>query len=432
MTCRRGAKQVLVFFALALPMCVLYAQDVQKLTLREAEEIAMKNNPRVSISLLNQLAANQVAIETRAARLPAFFGSVTGAGALSNSRIAAGALNNPVIYDRLAAGFTGSQLITDFGRTASLSESATLRAKAQGELVKATRAEILVQVDRAYFAALRAQSITRVAQQTVSARQASVEQVSALTQSKLKSELDLSFANVNLSEAKLLLIGAQNEIRATFADLSMALGFPAPRTFVLAEEPVPTALDPDPSLLGSAALSARPDLSQLHIESEAARRFAEAERDLSRPTVAALGAVGYLPTHVSQLPDRYGAIGVNVNIPIFNGRLFSARRTEADLRAQAVQQQVKDLENRIRRDVEVAWLNANTAGQRMTVTAELLEQAAKALDLAQARYDLGLSSIVELSQAQLNKTSAEIATASARYEYQIQRSVLNYHIGAAR
>ena len=199
---------------------------------------------------MNQLAANQVVIEARAARLPTFFGSVTGAGALSNSRIGAGALNNSIIYDRLAAGFTGSQIITDFGRTSNLAESATLPSQGQGESVKATRAEILVQVDRAYFAALRAQSVTRVAQQTVDARQTSVEQVSALTQSKLKSELDLSFANVNLSEAKLLLIGAQNEIRATFADLSMALGFPAPRTFVLADEPLPPALDPDPATLG--------------------------------------------------------------------------------------------------------------------------------------------------------------------------------------
>ena len=177
---------------IALFAVTLYAQDVQKLTLREAEDIALKNNPRVSASLLNQLAANQVVIEARSARLPVFFGSVTGAGALSNSRIAAGALNNPIIYDRLAGGFTGSQLITDFGRSANLAESATLRAKGQGELVKATRAEILVQVDRAYFAALRAQSVTRVAQQTVDARQTSVEQVSALTQSKWKSELDLS------------------------------------------------------------------------------------------------------------------------------------------------------------------------------------------------------------------------------------------------
>jgi outer membrane protein len=412
-------------------LSTLFAQDIQKLTLHEAEELALKNNPRVSVSLLNQLAANQVAIEARSALFPTFFGSVTGAGALSNSRISAGALNNPIIYNRMAGGVTGSQLITDFGRTANLTESANLRARAQGEQVKATRAEILVQADRAYFAALRAQSVAVVAQQTVNARQTSVDQVSALVQSKLKSELDLSFANVNLSEAKLLLISAQNEIKAAFADLSMALGLPAPRTFALADEPLPADLAPDPAPLAAAALSARPDLSQLRIEGGAARRFAEAERDLSRPTIAALGAIGYLPSHVSQLPDRYGAAGVNLNIPIFNGHLFSARRAEADLRAQAVQQQVKDFENHIRRDVEVAWLNASTAQQRLAVTAELLAQSGKSLELAQARYDLGLSSIVELSQAQLNKTSAEIANASARYEYQIQRSVLNYQTGAA-
>ncbi|HTM51097.1 MAG TPA: TolC family protein [Bryobacteraceae bacterium] len=415
---------------LPLLLSTLTAQD--KLTLREAEDIALKNHPRVSVSLLNQLAANQVVLEVRSARLPTFFGSVTGAGALSNSRLAAGALNNPIIYNRLAGGVTGSQLITDFGRTSNLTESASLRARGQSETVKATRADVVVQVDRAYFAALRAQSVSRVAQQTVSARQTSVDQVSALAQSKLKSELDLSFANVNLSEAKLLLISAQNEIRATFADLSMALGYPEPHTFVLTDEPLPPALDPDPSALGASALTARPDLAQLRLEAEAAKKFAEAERDLSRPTLAALGSVGYIPTHASQLPDRYGAAGVNLNIPIFNGRLFAARRTEADLRAQAVQQQIKDLQNRIRRDVEVAWLNATTAHQRMAVTAELLEQATKSLDLAQARYDLGLSSIVELSQAQLNKTSAEIAGASARYEYQIQRSVLNYQIGVVR
>jgi outer membrane protein len=112
--------------------------------------------------------------------------------------------------------------------------------------------------------------------------------------------------------------------------------------------------------------------------------------------------------------------------------LFSARRTEAELRAQAAEQNLRDLENRISRDVQVAWLNANTAYQRLGLTAQLLDQAKQALDLAQTRYDLGLSSIVELSQAQLNKTSAEIASASAKYEYDLQRAVLNYEVGALK
>src|SRR5262249_34883863 len=156
---------------------------------------------------------------------------------------------------------------------------------------------------------------------------------------------------------------------------------------------------------------------------------AESERSLRLPTISALATAGVIPGHDDHLRGRFGAVGVNVNIPVFNGGLFSARRAEADLRAQAATQNVRELENRIARDVSVAWLNANTAFQRLGVTEQLLDQATQALDLAQARYDLGLSSIIELSQAQLNKTSAEIASAGAKYEYQIQRAVLSYQAG---
>ena len=83
------------------------------------------------------------------------------------------------------------------------------------------------------------------------------------------------------------------------------------------------------------------------------------------------------------------------------------------------------------RDVRTAWLNANSAFQRLAVTEQLLAESTQAFDLAQSRYGLGLSSIVELSQAQLNKTSAQITSAEARYDYQIQRSVLMLRLGLA-
>ena len=77
--------------------------------------------------------------------------------------------------------------------------------------------------------------------------------------------------------------------------------------------------------------------------------------------------------------------------------------------------------SKIARDVTVAWLDARTAYQRLDLTTQLFAQASDTLDLAQARYNLGLSSMVELTQAQLNKTRAEIEQATARYEYQRAR-----------
>ena len=81
----------------------------------------------------------------------------------------------------------------------------------------------------------------------------------------------------------------------------------------------------------------------------------------------------------------------------------SARRSEAELRAQAAGQNLRDLENRVARDIQIAWLNAGNALERLSLTAQLLEQASLAMDLAQSRYDLGLSSIVALSQAQVEQ-----------------------------
>jgi outer membrane protein len=406
------------------------AQAPIKLTLQEAEALAVKNHPAVSAALLRALASNQVTTEVRSAYFPSVTANVTAAGALDQSRLAAGLLNNPSVYNRVATGVTIGQVLTDFGRTSNLVASARERAEAQQAGAQATRADVLAQVDRAYFAALRSESVLTVARQTVAARQLVSDQVTALAASKLKSGLDVSFANVNLSEAKLLLVSAQNEAEAARAELAAALGYPGRQNLQLEDAPMPPELVSDVTALVGEALHNRPELAQLRAEQTAAESFAKAERALAFPTVSALAGVGVVPVRDdTELRGRYGALGLNIAVPLFNGHLFSARRAEAELRAQAAQKIVADLENRVARDVQVAWLNANTAHDRMGLTAELRNEANQALDLAQTRYDLGLSSIVELSQAQLNKTSAEIANAAARYDYQLQRAVLAYQVG---
>jgi outer membrane protein len=119
-----------------------------------------------------------------------------------------------------------------------------------------------------------------------------------------------------------------------------------------------------------------------------------------------------------------------MSIPVFNGFLYSAQAKEAAIRAQAVSEQSRDLRNRIVRDLRTAWLAANTAYQRVAVTDELLKEANLALQLAQTRYQLGLSSIVELSQAQFQQTDAAIGNADARYQYRVALAMLNYQTGA--
>jgi outer membrane protein len=120
---------------------------------------------------------------------------------------------------------------------------------------------------------------------------------------------------------------------------------------------------------------------------------------------------------------------LTITISIFNGRLFKAREAEAEYKARASDEQLKDLENRIVRDVRVAWLNADNAYQRIELGGQLLNRARESLSLAQQRYRMGLSSIVELTQFLLSVTVAEIENANARFEYLLQRSALNYQTG---
>ena len=397
------------------------------LSLKQAEALAVKNNPMISAARLSALASEQVSREVRSNLWPTATVNLTGVDSRDNSRITAGGLNNPIIYQRAAAGVTVSQLITDFGRTTNLASSAKLSAKAENQNAAATREQILLAVDQAFYGALQAHAVLSVAQQTVSNRQTVVDQIEALFKSKLKSQLDYSFANVNLSQAKLLLLDAENNENAALATLSMILGYPKTENFQLVEDN--TAISTPPGNVDdliAQAFAMRPEILAQEFQYQSAQKFHSAERDLFFPEIRAVGVTGDTPVRNPVLSNWYGAVGVNVDIPVFNGFLYSARTREAGFREQATQQRLFDLRNRISRDVRTSWLNANTVYQRVAVTQQLLDQANLALDLAQTRYKLGLGSIVELSQAQLQQTQAQISTAQAGYDYRLALAILRY------
>jgi outer membrane protein len=234
---------------------------------------------------------------------------------------------------------------------------------------------------------------------------------------------------VAVSEAELALVRAENDVQASRARFTAALGMAQTERFELADEPLPPALEPNPEPVVAQAVQKRPDLAALRLSRDAARRFAQAEKDLSRPTVSLIGVAGGLPAADPRLRSTYSAAGVNVSVPIFNGNLYAARRSEAELRAAAVDRDVEDLTVQVSQQVRVAWLEASTAFRRLDVTARLVGQAEQSLRLAQTRYDNGLGSIVELNQAQLSQVSAEIAAAGAKYEYLSRRAVLAFVTG---
>jgi outer membrane protein len=408
------------------------ANGIMRLTRKQAETTALSHNPQAHISELLVRLQHDLTREARADVLPNLNGNVTAVQAYDGGRISSGGLNASRLINHSGGGVTLSQLVTDFGHTTNLIAASRLREKARLSDAVATRQDIILITDQLFYQDLEAESTLKLATQTVATRQATLDQVNSLTASKLRSDLDLSFAQVNLSQAKLLELDARNKVGAAKAALNDVMGYDHPVEYELVDDvDALPALPPTADALVTEAVQNRPDLESLRLSTEAAEKFRKAQRDQFFPSLSILGAVGGTPTGSSEYitTNWYGAIGANLSIPIFTGFRINSQASEAAVQLEVAGEKTRALRDQVVRDVSTAWLNASTALERVSVTEQLLKEANTALGLARTRYRLGLSSIVELSQAELQQTQAAIDCAGARYQYEIAIAQVNFETG---
>lgn len=392
---------------------------------------ALANQPRMLAAQLRARSSAERVREARAGYQPTVFFNATGVRvADAGTSTAAGNITTSAISDRFAYGGNLAQMVTDFGRTSALVSSARATANAQSEIATLTRAQVRLNVREAYYQVLGAEAVLRAAQAALSNRALVSRQLSTLAASELKSTLDVNFANVLQSEAELAVVRAESAVAQQRSHLATAMGLQVPIASTLADVPATAdALPLTPDSLLAQSMTQRADLSAVQSQQKAAAEFALSEKRLSYPTLNILGAAGEVPFHDHTLHDNYAAAGFNLNIPILNGGAFRARQAEAELEANARTRDTEELRLEVGEQVRDSWYRANEAYRSLDVTARLVAQSKEAHRLAQDRYDAGLGSIVELNEAQLNETSAEITAADATYSYLSRRAELDYAAG---
>jgi outer membrane protein len=400
----------------------------QTLTLSQAETIALANQPQMLAAQHRALAAANQIREARSEYFPAIDFNATGVRvADTDTATAAGNITTSSLSDRFAYGGNLTQLVTDFGRTTALVGQARDRAAAQKDLATLTRAQVRLNVREAYYQVLGAEAVLRAAKAAQANRQLIARQLSELAKGQLRSTLDVQFANVLVSQAALAVVRARSMVAQNRAHLATAMGLQQPVSAALSDvTPASEALPPSPDDLLRQAQSNRADLQAAEAQQSAAQHFAAAERRLSYPTLNILAAAGQIPYHDYTLHDSYVAAGFNLSIPVFNGGLFAAQRSQAAQEANATAQDAQQLRLEVGEQVRDAWYRANEAYQSIDVTGRLVIESKKALRLAQDRYNAGLGSIVELNEAQLNETSAEIDASDALYKYLTRRAQLDF------
>jgi outer membrane protein len=422
---------LLVVLFLLTAQCVVAQAPPTSLSLPEAERIALDRNPRIHAASSTADAADAVATGAKAEWSPMVVGDLTAVGGRRDTRIGAGGINASSLHSRAAGGVRLTQLVADFGQTSNRIEAAKLLAESEEQNVRGARTAILLDVRSAFYDALLAEATARVAKETLETRSVRLRQIGALADNQLRSTLDVRFAEVAVSEAELLVTTASNQRRQALASLEAAMGVDLAEDVTLEKPTASTPLDQPPRAYVAQALSNRPDLAAARLRHEALEHTALSEHHLSRPVVTADAVMGGIPIREEGMLSAYGAAGVNVSIPLFNGKRFSSRQAEADARARAASAQLDALAIDVEQQIVSSWFQADTAWRQIELTQKLFDQSAEALRLAQTRYDLGLSSIVELNQAQLARTTAEISLVTARYEYEIARAILEFRIGSA-
>ncbi len=333
-------------------------------------------------------------------------------------------------------GLLLNQLITDFGSTAHhiLASKATETATEKDILTH--KALIILNVHQAYLTCLMQQRLVEIATENLEKRRLIRDQVQALYKHQLKSKLDLDLVTVQVKNAELALIKAQNDLAEAFASLNNAMGVEGSSRYELEKISLATASPPAMDQLVEEGLKNRPELLGGQHRLTATQELLQEVKALNFGEISAVGTIGitkYGDVHDGSIPQDGVAplwgFGVSARLPLFTGFKIQNQIVEAGHRKGEAEQEIQNLANEVILQVIRASLNQTTAAEQITLEQERVAFAKEAVSLAQERYKLGLSSIVEVVRAATALFDAESRLAEAQYVYKKSQALVAYAAG---
>lgn len=407
----------------------------ERLSLDQAIRNALEKHPALKQAEAAVDAAEAEVKQARASYFPQLSFSGIGKVGLSGASGALGLPGFPAspFFRNTAYSANWYQMIFDFGRTKhfvaserALAESARLRKMAEKE-------RIILNVKRAYFSGLEAQGLRTVADETVKERRLTLEREQAYAQSGLSSEFAVSFARANLAEAEGALIQANGAVHTSLAALRAAMGAEGAFAYELQTPPI-NVVSPQPlEDLVQAALKNRPDGQALEKKVQAASESLGRARADRLPEVRGFGAGGqgrFNGTTVKE-EQRHGVGALGLIFPFFTGGRLQAERQEAQAVLDGALALRDALRQQIQLEVTQAYYQVVDLTERINVADQQRQAAQQALALAQARYQVQLSSFLDLLTAEGALTRAETIYARTQFDYERAKAQLDFASGRA-
>ena len=420
------------------------------LTLDEAIRTGLASHPLIERSRYSALIAKALTRQTKGERYPWLEASI--AGSIGSLRIIT--TDGKAIHDRgghgfdpggalakhnqnmVTGGFLLNQLISDFGYTAHRILVTEANEAAGEKEILTNKAFVILTVQKAYLNCLLQKSLVAIAAETVKQRQAVRDQVQALYKHQLKSKVDLDLMLVEVSNAELSMIRAKNDLKQSFASLNNAMGIDGPDRYELEQIPIQVTPSPPVETLITTGLSDRPELLGNRDRLVASGELLRAVKALNFGSLSAVGSIGitqYGDVHDAGIPSDgvapFWGFGVTIKFPLFTGFRIQSQIKEASHRKGETDEELQALANEIILQIVRAYLTRTTNAEQIALEQERVIFSKEALLLAQERYRLGLSPIVEVVRAMAVLFESESRLAESRYIYKTSESVVAYATG---
>jgi outer membrane protein len=401
------------------------------LTLEECIAIALEGQPRIQATLSDYAAARYRVNQALAPLLPQLSGQVSAIRSHGTTIVtnAAGAnvatLQNRQMGDTLLAQVLLSQILFDFGKTLAATEAARKFAEVAVEDVELQRQLISLTVKEAYTNTLFSQRLIRVQEQAQERAELNLRSAKGFFEVGTRPKSDVARAEVDVANAKLDLIRARNALRSAIVALNTAMAIDVDTPTQIVDNLVYQPITLDRQQLRSESLRQRPEYRQSKLRAAAAEAT---ERQTFRnffPDVSGTGAYGGTQKDLNES----WSLGLSLSWSLFDGGNRIARYQEAKANLEGARARVKSTELDIVQNVEQAEIAVEETQERILAAQTLVASAQENFRLAQGRFDAGVGTILELTDAQLALTQAQNTESQALADYRISLARLDRAVG---
>ena len=413
------------------------------LTLKQAIEIALKSQPQIEaqqgviladLAKTGQVRGNyypHVTLGSAYAKISPVSNETSAttslAGLPPGGNIPTGISSRAESYGQYSAVGYVNQLIFDFGKTTSQIKAQNLTADSADYDLQNVRVDVIYKVKEAYYSLLNAERTRDTAAEAVDQFKKHLEYAQNLFETGLKPKFDVTKAEVDLSNAEVYLIKAQNEVSFYRMSLNNAMGMPEILPYKVEDDFSPDQDELTYEKALDMAFHQRPDLSSLYKLKESAEESFKAAQRSHYPTISGTGSYTYVG---NDFPLDHGwTAGVNIVFPLFTGFVTSYQTAEAKAQLAVVAANERSLKQKITLDMEQGFLALKESAQRIRSTETGIKQAKENLELAMERYTSGLAVAVEISDAIISYANARIANSSAYYDHKIAQAQIIKAIG---